>query len=103
MSRIRFVIEKLQKGEPVEIRVTGNSMTGKITSGSTVLIEPISEGEKITAGDIVLVRVHGSVYLHLVSAVRRENEYQISNNHGHVNGWVKRNAIYGRYVRTAGL
>lgn len=96
------VIEKLRGGESVQIRVTGNSMTGKISSGSTVLIEPVPEDAKIEKGDIVLVRVHGSEYLHLVSAVRGNDEYQISNNHGHVNGWAKRSSIHGRYVRTVG-
>jgi hypothetical protein len=75
-------------------------MTGKIASGSTVRIEPIPADHKIEVGDIVLAHVHGSDYLHLVSAIRGEDEYQISNNHGHVNGWAKRSAIYGRYVRT---
>jgi phage repressor protein C with HTH and peptisase S24 domain len=100
VGRVNFVIEKLKSGQPVEIRVKGNSMTGKIASGSTVRIEPIPADYKIEVGDIVLARVHGSDYLHLVSAIRGEDEYQISNNHGHVNGWAKRSAIYGWYVRT---
>jgi phage repressor protein C with HTH and peptisase S24 domain len=100
MGRANFVIEKLQSGQPVQIRVTGNSMTGKISSGSTVRIEPIPPDATIAVGDIVLARVRGHEYLHLVSAIRGGDEYQISNNHGHVNGWAKRSAIYGRYVGT---
>jgi hypothetical protein len=45
-------------------------------------------------GDIVLVRVNGRVYLHLIKAVGG-GRFLIGNNKGGVNGWVGPNAIYG--------
>jgi len=47
----------------------------------------------------VLCTVRGSQFLHLVSAVDAPAaRYQISNNHGHVNGWTSARQIHGRLV-----
>jgi hypothetical protein len=43
---------------------------------------------------VVLVRVHGHVYLHLIKAVGG-GRFLIGNNRGGVNGWVGPSAIYG--------
>jgi hypothetical protein len=43
---------------------------------------------------VVLVRVHGTDYLHLVEAIDR-GRFLIGNNRGGTNGWVGRNAIFG--------
>jgi hypothetical protein len=51
-------------------------------------------------GDIVLCKVRGAEYLHLVKAIQG-SRFQIGNNRGHVNGWVGPNAIFGRLVRVA--
>ena len=40
----------------------------------------------------------GHYYLHKISAIKNEKTYQISNNHGHVNGWISRNQIFGKVV-----
>lgn len=71
-------------------------MTPRIKSGALCTVEPLQGS--LAAGDVVLCRVKGSDYLHLVKAVQGER-YQIGNNHGHVNGWVGLNAIYGKLVR----
>ena len=52
-------------------------------------------------GDIVLVRVHRTDYLHLVKAVDR-GRFLIGNNRGGVNGWVGRQALYGRAIQIDG-
>jgi hypothetical protein len=89
-------IAKLKKGEVVQFRPRGNSMQGKIESGALVTVEPLSFLPKV--GDIVLCKVRGAEYLHLVKAVKGER-FQIGNNKGKVNGWVGLNSIYGRCVR----
>ena len=66
-------------------------MRGKVNSGAIVTVEPSEEYSK---GDIVLVKVKGRVYLHLIKAVK-DNRYQIGNNRGGINGWVSKSAIYG--------
>ncbi len=87
-------IVRLNAGETIQCRPRGNSMTGRVNDGDLVTIEPIGD-RVVEKGDVVLAKVHGKEFLHLVSAVRHGSTYQISNNHGHVNGWVGRNGIFG--------
>ena len=86
-------IKKLQDGETVQFRPHGNSMKGKINSGNLVTVEPIDDQE-IKKGDIVLCKVNGRDYLHLVKAIKGK-QYQIGNNRGHINGLVSIGAIFG--------
>lgn len=89
-------IEKLKQGETVSFRPRGRSMSGKIESGQLVTVEPLKADPKV--GDVVLCRVKGSEYLHLVKAVDVAR-FQIGNNRGGINGWVGRDSIFGRCVR----
>lgn len=89
-------IAKLQAGETVSFRPRGNSMTGKVNSGQLCTVEPV-KGD-LEAGDIVLCKVGGSQYLHLIKAIQGAR-YQIGNNKGHINGWVGRNCIFGKLVK----
>jgi hypothetical protein len=73
-------------------------MQGKIQSGQLVTVDPAPEGFEFSVGDIVLCKVNGHQYLHLISALDK-NRAQISNNKGHVNGWCSFNAIYGKVVK----
>lgn len=96
MGWAAHAIERLRKGETVQIRPRGNSMKGKIESGNLVTVAPIAGlPEK---GDIVLCRVGGREYLHLVKAVDGER-FLIGNNRGGVNGWTGRAAIFGKVVK----
>jgi phage repressor protein C with HTH and peptisase S24 domain len=85
-------IEKLQAGETVEFRPKGNSMQGKVESGQLCIVEP---AQNLEVGDIVLCKVKGREYLHLIKAIQGDR-YQIGNNKGGINGWVGHNSIYGR-------
>ena len=96
MSWATAYIDKLKKGETVQFRPRGNSMTGKIESGQLCTVAP-AKPDDLAVGDIVLCKVNGSQYIHLVSAIQGAR-FQISNNKGHVNGWVTANAIYGKLV-----
>lgn len=87
-------IEKLRAGEIVSFRPRGASMQPKIKSGQLCTVAPVKP-EAIQPGDIVLCKVHGSEYLHLVKAVQ-DGRFQIGNNHGHINGWIGSNCIFGR-------
>lgn len=69
-------------------------MLPRIKSGQRVIVQPLTGETLVRRGDVVLVRVRGSVMLHLVSAIDGDR-VQISNNRGHVNGWVRRSVIYG--------
>jgi len=90
-------IARLQQGETVQFRPRGHSMRGKVESGQLCTVEPV-EAASLRVGDIVLCKVNGRLYLHLVKAVQG-GRFQIGNNRGHINGWVSASSIYGRCVR----
>jgi phage repressor protein C with HTH and peptisase S24 domain len=95
-----FHREQLAKGTSVSFRPKGNSMQPKIKSGQLVTISP--EISNIAEGDIVFCKVHGHFYVHLVSAIKKEQDktlYQISNNKGRINGWIGTNSLYGKVVK----
>lgn len=86
------ILEQLEAGEDVELHPKGNSMTPLIKSGERILLTPTDTAK---LGDVVLCKVKGRYFIHLVTAVDEEKgRWQISNNHGHVNGWTHN--IYGR-------
>jgi hypothetical protein len=89
-------IARLQKGETVSFRPRGHSMKGLIESGQLCTVEPLGDAPP-EAGEIVLCRVRGAEYLHLVKAVQGAR-FQIGNNRGHINGWVTAHAIFGRCI-----
>lgn len=97
MSWAKFAIEGLQKGETVQIRPRGHSMTGRVNNGDLVTVAPC-EPSTLVVGDIVLVRVRGTDYLHLIKAIDGER-FQIGNNRGGINGWIGKHGIYGKAVK----
>ncbi len=90
-------IEKLRNGETVSFRPRGHSMAGKIESGQLCTVEPF-DPSALKAGDIVLCKVKGREYLHLIKAVQGAR-FQIGNNRGRINGWVTAGSIFGKCVR----
>lgn len=92
-------IAKLQAGETVSFRPRGNSMMPRIKSGALCTVEPIGPSVVIEPGDVVLCKVGGKQFLHLVKAVRDGGQFQIGNNKGHINGWCNAKSVYGRLVR----
>ncbi len=92
-------ILSLELDDRVSFRPRGNSMQGKINSGALVTLIPPRVAPVV--GDIVLCKVKGKQYLHLVTALKSDGGkrlYQISNNKGHVNGWIRLEAIYGKVI-----
>jgi hypothetical protein len=89
-------IAKLQAGETVQVRPRGHSMRGKIDSGQLCTIIPAPA--ELQVGDIVLCKVNGREYLHLIKAIQGER-FQIGNNRGRINGWISRKGIYGKCIR----
>ena len=89
--------EHLQNGEVCKIIGFGQSMTPILKSGQPVIVVPLTDDIVLKKNDIVFCKVNGHYYLHKISAVKNKS-YQISNNHGHVNGTISRNNIYGKVV-----
>lgn len=92
MGWATHLIEDLKQGRTVQCRPRGNSMTGRISSGQLCTIAPLDRDPG--KGDVVLCKVRGAQYLHIVTGVRAD-QYQISNNHGRINGWTGRDNVYG--------
>ncbi len=92
-------VARLARGETVQFRPRGNSMVGKITSGQLCTVEPLGD-RSLAIDDIVLCRVKGNQYLHLIKAIQGER-FQIGNNRGGINGWIGPNGIFGRLVSVA--
>lgn len=90
--------EHLQNGEECIVVGFGQSMTPKLKSGQPVKVIPITKDVILRKNDIVFCKVNGHFYLHKISAIKNNNTYQISNNHGHVNGWIGKNKIYGKVI-----
>ncbi len=69
-------IARLLEGETVSFRPRGNSMKGKIASGQLCTVAPV-DPQTLQVGDIVLCKVRGNQYLHLIKA-RRAKQFQIT-------------------------
>lgn len=99
MSKASFMAGLLQEGKSIErYKEAGNSMLPIIKSNQPVKLEPVTETTELSVGDIVFCKVKGNYYTHKISGIK-ENQYQISNNHGFVNGWVNRRSIFGIVVK----
>ena len=90
-------IARLKQGASISFRPRGSSMAPKIESGQLCTVEPV-DAAALSVGDIVLCNVAGAEYLHLVKAIE-DDRFQIGNNRGRINGWVRPNAIFGRLVK----
>lgn len=97
MGWAKYHIEHLRAGRTVCFRPRGNSMTPRINSGQLCTVEPVDPA-RLEVGDVVLCKVGGAEYLHIIKAIR-DQRFQIGNNHGRINGWIGPPAIFGRLVR----
>ena len=68
-------------------------MAGRIESAQLVTIEPLGS-HQLPVGDIVLCKVRGMEYLHLVKAISG-NRIHIGNNKGRINGRTSHQNIFG--------
>ena len=91
-------IARLRAGETVSFRESGNSMTPRIKHRQKCTYAPVRSPDDVQVGDAVFCKVKGNYFTHLITAVR-DGQYQISNNHGHANGWITLDAIFGRVIK----
>lgn len=81
-----------EKGE-IMIHCNGNSMDPIIHCAERIYLRKVNVYK---VGDAVFCKVNGALQVHKISAIDDETkQYQISNNKGFVNGWVKQDAVYG--------
>lgn len=95
-----YIKRLVEDREVVQFRPRGDSMRGKIDSGQLVTVEPISSFYSLSHGDIVLCRVAGHEYLHLIKAIDvGERRFLIANARGRENGWTSFDRIYGKVIK----
>lgn len=95
-------IAALRRGETIQCRPKGGSMSGRIESGQLVTVAPVKWPTDVHEGDIVMVTIGAWAYVHLVKEIAhvgREYQYQIGNNRGKINGWAPFSAIHGRVIK----
>ena len=71
-------------------------MSGRIESGQLVTVTPV-DPSTVKAGDVVLCKVHGAEYVHLVKAVQ-DGRFLIGGVRS-INGWIGHNGIFGLVVK----
>lgn len=97
MSWVKDALEELGKGNPASIRPVGGSMRGRIESGQLVTLKPAIPAE-IEKNDIVFIRWKGNYLLHVVTD-KKDDELQIGNNLGKINGWVPFEALIAKVIK----
>ncbi len=99
---LKQIAQRVADGETVTFRSTGNSMVPLIHSRDEVVVSPV-DPTRVQVGDIVLTKVAGNVYIHLVKAIEpAKRRVQIGNNRGGINGWTGFDRVYGIAVSVAG-
>jgi hypothetical protein len=101
MGMLELMAARVAAGQTVRFRPTGGSMVPLVRSRQEVTVAPVDPAA-LEVGDIVLARVAGTTYLHLVSALDG-GRVQISNNRGRVNGWTTGARVYGICVAVDGV
>lgn len=75
-------------------------MSGRIESGQLVTVEPVSDHKTLEVGDVVLCKVRGAEYLHLIKGIDQSScRFLIGNNRGGTNGWTGQSNIYGKCIK----
>lgn len=97
MSNRTFAIKVLEDAGEIIIRCNGNSMRPIIAPKEAIHLKRVIPAQ-IREGDAVFCRINGNLQVHLVSAIDKER-FQISNNKGHVNGWIRASSIFGLAVQ----
>ncbi len=101
-AMLKQIAERVAGGETVSFRPTGHSMVPLIHSRDEVVVCPVDPA-LVEVGDIVLTKVAGSVYIHLLKAIEpAKRRVQIGNNRGGINGWTGFDRVYGIAVSVAG-
>lgn len=101
-------IDTLLTEGSVRMKPRGNSMKPIINSGDEIEISvPKNNLEyPYKEGDAVYCKVKGNYYIHLIKAIKFENNknmFQIGNNRGGINGWTSQDKIYGLVTSVNGI
>ena len=90
-------IKDLENGKSVVLYPKGYSMIPIINSGDKITIIPIKDRAKIKKNDIVFCKVK-NYCIHLVKDIKN-GKFQIGDNHGNINGWIREDNLFGLVTR----
>lgn len=102
MSWATHYINKLSQGEVVTFRPSGHSMTGRVNHRDLVEVHPVEAGTVFAVGMVVLCRVKGRDFLHIIKRVDHLGRVLIGNNKGGENGWINPGAVFGVMLKNLG-
>lgn len=94
MSWATSYIARLKEGETVQFRPSGHSMTGIVNHRDLVEVTPVTSETALNVGAVVLCRVKGNDYLHLVKQIDNNGRVLIGNNRGGLNGWTRKEMVF---------
>ncbi len=96
MGWVKDALKVLKEEGICQIRPHGGSMRGRIESGQLVTIIQ-ARGEEVVIDDVVFIQWKNNYILHLVLDI--QEEIQIGNNLGKVNGWIPKSAVIGKVIK----
>ena len=96
MSWVKDALAGLKSNEEVTVQPFGGSMRGRIESGQLVTLEPV-DAAQLAIDDVIFVEWGNNYLLHLVTGMK-DDQIEIGNNLGKINGWVPASAALGRVV-----
>ena len=94
----KITCDHLRAGETCKMIGICTSMIPILQSRQAVICTPATESTVLEKKNIVLCKVNGHYYLHLIHAIGPDCRCLIGNNHRHMNGWTSRNQIYGKVI-----
>ena len=97
---MKNIVELLKTNKTVTFTAHGNSMSPRIENKEEVTVS--SNISNLAVGYIVLCRVKGNYYLHLIKAIKvvknKGKRFLIANNKGRENGWIGQSSIFGKKI-----
>jgi hypothetical protein len=88
---VSFAAERAQMREAGSVPTVAAPSRARLNPASFATVVPV-DVENLNVGDIVLCKVNGFQYLHLIKAIQGKS-FQIGKNRGRINGWIGENEV----------
>jgi signal peptidase I len=96
----KLAVDILDKEGSVILTCNGHSMKPLFSPGDALYIKKVNHS-KLRIGDAVFCKIGRNLQVHKITAILaptyavHNGRWEISNNHGHLNGWIDESGIYG--------
>ena len=88
----------LKRGEICKVTNYDRFMIPILKPGQSVICVIVTENTILHKNNIVLCKIDGKYYLRKITAIKNGVTYQISDNHGHIEGFISKKNIFGVVV-----